>query len=131
MSKPSRRAILKALQNLDKRGQLSYEVEILPEDNPIAGNYMATDDPEADRREEIALSNRLRDGDIYAWFYARVTVRWEGFSGEDALGACSYESREDFDKHCLPDMKHEALIALARTIADAFESISRLITKGA
>lgn len=55
-------------------------------------------------REQAAKGNE------WAWFAAKVVARWNGFEGVDYLGACSYESEEDF-RACpyFEDLKAQAL----------------------
>lgn len=55
------------------------------------------------------VRDQVARGNEWAWCDATVTVEYDGLTGRDTLGACSYESEADFRKHCLPDMESLAL----------------------
>jgi len=98
-----------------------------PEEEPVAGHF-ASDEPERDREMEREITSRLEAGDPWAWFCAKVEVRWNGFSGTDYLGCCSYSSEEDFRKgDYYGDMVAEALGELNRKVADAWSEIAPLV----
>lgn len=108
------------------------EVEInftaLREDVPIHGNAIDSGDRNFDVSVEAEISARLGNGDISAWFTAKVTASWNDFEGVDYLGCCSYDSLTSFLNEDVPegvgsyytDMKNEALEDLNRALAEAF-----------
>src|SRR5688500_7160137 len=63
------------------------EEEISPED----GLY--TDEQANYVREQY------NNGNEYAWFSAKVTVKYKGFEATDYLGCCSYKSEKDFKQN--------------------------------
>lgn len=76
--------------------KIKFEAE--DEHISVRGNAMVTEDKVADKACEDAILARLNDGDISAWFCAHVTVTFGPLSADDYLGACSYDSLEDFTK---------------------------------
>lgn len=73
-----------------------YTIECLGEIMPVRGNALASDDDAEDRAEEDRILAELDGGNSWAWCGVRVRA-WAGdVYGEDYLGACSYESEEDF-----------------------------------
>jgi len=100
-----------------------FAVECLPEDIPVRGNVMASDEPELDKAEEDAIIRRLDSGDLWAWCCVKVTATLECTSqrkgyvptdvslvGVDYLGGCSYRNEGDFrEGGYFADMKENAL----------------------
>lgn len=127
--KPSYKAILKALRALDKRGEIEFAIDVTPDETPIEG-YASAVDEETDATQERWIRDQLASGNWYAWAHVTVRATWRGHHGFDNLGCCSYESEADFNAHCLPDMKHEAVIALAQSIATAYDDATFLINGG-
>ncbi len=90
--------------------EVTYQLEILPEDCQVAGNAMASGDLEVDQAAEQAIYDQLDAGNECAWFCARVVAEWRGVEGDTYLGCCSYESRLAFTQNPqFQDMKEEAL----------------------
>ena len=71
--------------------QVEFTISVEQEDIPVRGNYMATDDPEQDKRDEDELLERIERGDDSAWCCLIVEARWRDFVGRDSLGACTLE----------------------------------------
>ena len=82
------------MRNLNKY-EVEFSVLVESEDLPVRGNYMSTDDNEADKAAEDEILERLKRDDIYAWCMIRVTAKWEEFEGFATLGCCSYSENED------------------------------------
>ncbi len=83
-----------------------------------------SDDKDADERDRREIRRRLDRGDLWAWCCVKVTAKWNGFEGVDYLGGCSYDGDEDFKKGGYwPDMKHEALAELNRSVAETFAKL--------
>lgn len=104
--------------------KIEYEVEFLPEDIPVRGNFTASGDDEADRRDEDAVIARLDRGDMLAWCIVEVTASLHrggvSFKGVSRLGGCSYSSEEEFKGDAyFDDMKREAIELLARDMEEA------------
>jgi pantothenate synthetase len=72
---------------------MGAEIEFEPEEEDIT--------PE-DTLYEKESANRVRkdynNGNIYAWFCAKVTVKYKEFEETDYLGACSYKDEKDFKR---------------------------------
>jgi len=108
--------------------EVKFLVECLPEDTPVRGNAMASGDDSIDRATEENILSQLDEGNDWAWCCVKVTAIWNGLHGEDYLGCCSYESREDFEAstYCY-DMKEEALANLNRRIAEHVSTLEPVI----
>ncbi len=98
--------------------EVTFTLSCEPEDISIEGNAMASGDDEADRAQEQWIRDQLDSGNEWAWCAVTVRAEWEGFHGEDHLGACSYKSAEDFKTPggYYDDMKATALDALNEVI---------------
>lgn len=73
------------------------EIEILCEEEyESPEGCFASDEPELDSMIVKGIKDRLNSGDLWAWFCAHVRVTYNGFVGDDYLGACSYENEADF-----------------------------------
>lgn len=69
------------------------------EDMAVRGNCIASGDDKYDTRVENRIIKRLDNGDLSAWFCARVVAYKAGVElAEDYLGGCSYKSFKDFLK---------------------------------
>jgi hypothetical protein len=104
------------------------EFSALHETCSIRGNAQAID-PELDREVENELISRLMDGDLAAWFCAKVTASYGGFEGTDYLGCCSYKSLEDFTNEkdgYYTDMVHCAITGLADAILESKKTLDEL-----
>lgn len=93
---------------------------IRPEDIPVRDNFMCTDDPEQDRKDENEIINRLNDGDVWAWCLVEVRAEFRGLIGHDSLGCCCYANEDEFkaDSGYYEDMVGNAVAELAELIAD-------------
>lgn len=99
------------------KDRVTYTLDIYPEEDDPAG-FFASDDPEADAKTVEEIRERTKRGDAWAWCTVVVKCHWNGEIGRDSLGACSYADEDEF---CAPggyydDMKHEALMDLARAL---------------
>lgn len=100
--------------------QMEFDISVKEEFIPVEGNLCATDDPEADQALEQQVKEQLEAGNIWAWCNVGVHCTWNGFTGEDYLGGCSYESQEDFVKDAYySDMCRTAFNDLIRQIKEA------------
>lgn len=87
----------------------TVELSIEPETIAVEGHF---DDP-----EDVAwVRDQLARGNEWAWCDALVTAEYDGVTGRDTLGACSYKSEADFRKNCMPDMVSAALDDLWRQL---------------
>lgn len=81
------------------RAVISYELTAEDEHSSPDG-FLATEDPEQDKRDVAEIRRRLSRGDGWAWFCAVVTARLEvdgaTFTGVDYLGCCSYTNEDEF-----------------------------------
>jgi len=85
----------------------------------IQSNVLASGNDAEDREAESWVLREVERGNVWAWAVVRVTATSNGFSGFDALGACSFKDEADFRATYFEDMKEEALADLARNILDS------------
>jgi hypothetical protein len=71
----------------DKGAEIIFEVE--DEDSP-SSDFI--EDEDTLKWIETSYEN----GNPYAWFSAKVTVKYKSFEATDYLGGCSYKSAKDF-----------------------------------
>lgn len=84
------------------------------EDTPVRGNALASGDDAIDNECEDKIIERLNQGDLSAWFCAKVTAECFGFKESAYLGACCYNSFEEFQSDdYYKDMVSEAIEQLA------------------
>lgn len=94
---------------------------------PVRGNYMATDDAEADRLAEDELLDRLEHGDSSAWCILTVKATWKGFVGHASLGGFVFPrgnsgpQNEEYAAEEYASLRIEALADLNESIQSAFE----------
>lgn len=56
--------------------------------------------PDWDNEDDIKrIEREYNNGNFYAWFCAKVTVRYKGFEADEYLGGCSYKSEKDFKEN--------------------------------
>lgn len=102
---------------------VEFSIDITPElDTPES----AIEDPETIKW----IDKELAKGNDWAWCFVRVSAHWNGITGFDSLGCCSYKSEEDFkqDGGYYEDMKKEALRDLNREIENMYKKVAPLIT---
>jgi hypothetical protein len=102
---------------------ISYEILMEPEQDPVRGNASAID-PETDRANEDWILERQARDDCWAWctitVKAQAIVNGTLYTGTDHLGQCSYADEEDFKQSgYYEDMKYGALQNLAQQIPGA------------
>ena len=99
---------------------------------PVQGNYMATDDEEADKRAEQELLDRLHRGDNSAWCILVTQATWKGFIGRASLGAYVFpegntgEQNAEYAKEDCKQLRTEALDALNSQLQERFNTLSEL-----
>lgn len=110
------------------RGLADITIEAQQDELEVRGNALASGDDAEDTRTEDEIIARLDSGDVWAWATVKVTATWSGFEGSDTLGACSYESEENFkaDGH-YTDMVSAALEELAQAIEDGSDEKARAL----
>lgn len=116
----------KLLEFLRREAQIT--VHAREDDIPVRGNALASGDDAEDKRCEDAILERLERGDVWAWACVEVRASWDLYDGSDYLGACSYDSEEDFRQQgdYFDDMVDEALEVLAGRIESAANGIDGL-----
>ena len=77
------------------KDEVKFSVEIESEDMQVRGNYMCTEDPESDKKDEDEILARLERGDIFAWCVIKVTAKWEEFEGFAIIGGVSFSEDEN------------------------------------
>ena len=114
---------------------IQYKVSIEEEYISVRGNYMCTDDPEQDKKDEDEIISRVNNGDEKAWFCLKVTATLEGFSHSVYLGCCSLAEDDDIEKFALEEGfydeakvgLHEELKSTLERVNKALESMSTLL----
>jgi hypothetical protein len=97
--------------------EVTFSLRCEPEDVSVEGNCSAID-PKIDRETEQWIYDELESGNEWAWCHVVVTAEWEGFTGTDGLGCCSYESEEGFrEGGYFEDMRLAALDDLNTRLA--------------
>jgi hypothetical protein len=71
-----------------------------------------------DDEQDIKHVCELHKETDWGWCTVKVTAKWNDIEESEYLGACSYESEEDFIKNSgyFEDMKREAIACLFATI---------------
>lgn len=89
---------------------VTFTLERLPEYAAIRGNAVVSGDAAFDKKVEDKILADLEFNE-WAWCCVRVVAEWNGLTGDDYLGCCSYESEEQFCQHggYYDDMKAQAL----------------------
>lgn len=109
--------------------EVEFEIECLPEDLPVRGNAIASDDPEFDKKVEDEILDKLERGFEWAWCCVRVIARWEGFEGDAYLGGVSCDNEEAFttgDSDYYEALKQEALDLLNLRLAETAQKLEVL-----
>lgn len=112
--------------------EVKFILSIEEEDQPLKGAF-DSGDKKADEELIQSLQKRLAQGDVLAWFVAKVEATWtsstgQEFKGVNYLGGNSYDSEEEFrkDSH-FEDMKSEALNNLQEGLEKIFSALSELV----
>lgn len=104
---------------------VKFELSIEEEDIEVRDGL-----PEPDHEELIELIlGRLRRGDQWAWCMVVVKATWEGQTGRDNLGACSYDNTKDFIENSgyYEDMKQRAVDDLNERLEHQFKVLQPLL----
>lgn len=123
---PKTKAALKKLAAYIPMDEVEFNVWAEPEDTPVEGAF-ATGEDELDRELEEKIKRELEAGNEWAWCVAVVQASWTDpesgntFTGEEYLGACSYDSEEDFKQEggYYEQMKDEAYEDMLMEVEDA------------
>jgi hypothetical protein len=73
------------------KSEVQFTVSIEPEDIDVRGNYMCTDDGEADKAAEDEIIRRLNNEETEAWCVVVVKAKWKTYEAFASLGGCSFE----------------------------------------
>lgn len=111
--------------------EVTFEVTIEAEDQPVRGNF-ASGDEEQDRADEQAIIDRLDRGDVEAWCGVIVTATWEApdgneYTGRASIWGCSLD--DSYTREVVADehgMYEEALDDLNQRIACVVGKAKRL-----
>jgi len=79
---------------------VTLTVFVEPCDEPVRGNFMVTDDPEQDKRDEDAILERLYENhDTTAWCDVVVEAKYKCLTAQAGTGCLSYAEAqaEHFD----------------------------------
>src|SRR5690606_453924 len=101
--------------------EITYEIEVIPEDTSVRGNYMCTEDAAQDKADEDAVLARLDAGEVEAWCTVKVTASVGEFSHSEYLGCCTlndtYTKEVCVEEH---GMKEEAKASLLAKVNNVF-----------
>jgi hypothetical protein len=105
--------------------EITYSLDCEPEDSPISGNLIVSDDPEQDRKDEAAVQSDLDKGNQWAWCYVVVKAHCGQFTGRAGLGGCSYSSEQAFhdEDDYFTMLKTDAVRDLMRVMDEAYLQI--------
>lgn len=111
--------------------EVEFTLSVEDEVDSVEGHF-ASGDKEADLKMEADIKSRIASGDTWAWCTVTVKATWRNFEGVDGLGACSYDSEEDFKQvgGYWEDMKSQALMALNANVASAARTVGELLEMG-
>ena len=73
-----------------KADEVTFEVTIEPEHTEVRGNAMCSGDSRYDKRVEDRILRDLENGYQEVWCCLVVKATWEGITGRDTLGCCSF-----------------------------------------
>ena len=108
--------------------EVTFIVEVEPEETPVSGNVVASGDESYDREVESRIIKRVESGDLLAWCTLKTTASWGGYAITIHLGCCTIDSDE-----CLALYAREAgefsraLEKLNNYLSNVANSISSLI----
>ena len=91
---------------------IEYKLQIEPEDFPVRGNLVCSDNDALDTLQEDEVIERIEAGDDWAWCCVHITAQIPGIglTGDAYLGGCTYENESQFRESAyFEDMKDEAL----------------------
>lgn len=74
-----------------RASEVTFSVEVEPEEIPYKGNCSAID-PKTDRESEEWIRKRLANEQVEAWCTLVVKATWEGIEGWDSLGCVSIDA---------------------------------------
>jgi hypothetical protein len=108
---------------------INYKIECLLEDQAVKGNASASGDAAYDKEVEDKILTELESGNAWAWCVIQVSAHlseFPQFVGQDHLGACSYESEEDFKASTyFTDMK----IAAKQDLLSQVDKLKKMTNK--
>lgn len=89
--------------------------------------HLSPSDMFDDERDIKYIQKQWERGNDYVWFCAKVTVSYKGYSADDYLGCCSYESERDFKENSgyYADMIYQCVQEINNAITDTNADICR------
>jgi hypothetical protein len=122
-----------------RASEVTFEVSVDPECESPEGMFASGDD-EQDAADVKSILDAVEAGNAEAWCCITVKAEWEGLTGIDHLGGCSFlrgvhRSVQAQIDECVDDhgMREEALAALnaevQRQAEKSLELIARLTVK--
>ena len=107
--------------------EVTFTLTVEEEPTPVRGNFMSTDNPEQDKKDEDEIINRLDCEDIYAWCWVKVTAQWKGFVGSDSLGCCTYNNEQDIKDDLYEEMCSNALADLNKMLETNYAQLQEKV----
>lgn len=102
------------------RKLVTVKLECEEEDRTYRGEF-ELENGEPNREIEKWIAKELRSGNQWAWCSAHVIVTYRDLKGEDWLGGCSYQSKEDFMQ---PNGYYDSMIGEAvEKVAEQIEAL--------
>lgn len=104
--------------------EITYTIEIKAEELVTPEMSFEFDEDIKYIREQIEIGNP------WAWCYVKVTASYEGFTGYDTLGGCSYKDEEDFKQGgYYENMCHIAKQELLQQLEHAHDAYEKLVRR--
>ncbi len=93
---------------------LNAKIEFEPQEEDIS----PADQFDDEKTLKWVLEQYNDYGNIYAWFCAKITVKYKGYEATDYLGACSYKDENDFKKGgYYDDMLNTCIMEINREVS--------------
>ncbi len=103
--------------------EASFNLETIPEDMHPSECF------DVEFKDEVDRIVKEAEWNIWAWCVVKVTASWNGIEASDYLGACSYDSEDEFKSaEYYQDMKNqvvEQIATTARIVAESVNSITK------
>jgi len=118
---------MKTLQNItsinevEKLEDMGVIIEFTPEEEEMQPDYENEEDNQA-------ITDKYNNGNMAAWFCAKVELTYKELSGTDYLGCCSYNSFKEFtttDKDYYMDMINQCINEINRQVQSVNFGVQR------
>ena len=108
--------------------EVEFIVEVLPEEAPVRGNAITSNDADFDREVEDDILADLADGNVWAWCAVKVTARIDGIECSECRGRCRYTGEQEFREDAMySNLKLWALEDLRDELSGSVGIVKRTI----